>query len=347
MAMDRFSEAYRAARKTIRDKKKYVSQCQTFLNQKVAPILRVSGPKAAHAAGLDDLRAWLEQKGGQLHNTLVGDQKAAFAILHYSDRTNGVGFGERNAALKMLKHLYRVQQVGGQDIWVYAPPKAYSQWVFDEITGNETVIYNKLLRNREVYSVANRNVMCTALQRGKAYALQANTKLSAPNEATKDVFKRWFGDATGNTLTNRMNTMSANFQSLARVLGSTTMVFSDEPLDRNNGGWKDWGFVYTNKEKFPVVYVQKAFLNAAASGEICKCVITLVHELSHYDLSTEDYRYDNGGGDLGGGIGLKPGGTFTPAKAMNNADNLAFFCVDLAGVLAMTDRTEGLAGTAP
>jgi hypothetical protein len=62
-------------------------------------------------------------------------------------------------------------------------------------------------------------------------------------------------------------------------------------------------------------------------------------------LDTEDYRYDNGvPGDLAG-VGLTPDVTFTSAKAMDNADSLAYFCVDLAGFLSGSDRTSALAGT--
>ena len=117
--------------------------------------------------------------------------------------------------------------------------------------------------------------------------------------------------------------MSSAFLRISVLTKSTKLVFSDEPKDRTSGGWKDWGFVDTS-ERLDVVYVQKAFLKAAGnSGTLWKCVLTLIHELSHRVEDTEDYRYDDGAsGDLAG-RGLKPGGTFKFEHATDNADSWA------------------------
>jgi hypothetical protein len=339
--MKKFTQAYDAARKAIITNKKYEAEWQTLLTQKIAPILDEAGPKQSQASGLDELRTQLTAKSGT-RTTGTAEEKLANTIYDASvNTTDTTGLLERVAALKMMKHLYLAEKSGAQNVWVYAPPKAYSKWVFDEIVGEKSAVITKLKEETEVYSATQRGVMCSALHQSRKVVLDAVAKLGTPVDATKTVFKRWFGSDTEADMTS----MADSFKKIGAALGSTTMVFSDEPLDRQTA-WKDWGFVYATKERFPVVYVQKAFLDAAGnSGELWRCGLTLIHELSHYVLDTEDYRYDNGvPGDLAG-VGLTPDVTFTSAKAMDNADSLAYFCVDLAGFLSGSDRTSALAGT--
>ncbi len=65
------------------------------------------------------------------------------------------------------------------------------------------------------------------------------------------------------------------------------------------------------------------------------CVETIIHELSHRVLATEDLRYDY--------RGLKPVKTgLSFDKALRNADTWGYFCVDLAGMLSATDRAKTL-----
>ena len=66
------------------------------------------------------------------------------------------------------------------------------------------------------------------------------------------------------------------------------------------------------------------------------CALTIIHELSHREVGTDDNAYDHDG--------LKPAKDKLPyAKALNNADSWAYFCLDLAGVLAAGDRNRVLA----
>jgi hypothetical protein len=65
------------------------------------------------------------------------------------------------------------------------------------------------------------------------------------------------------------------------------------------------------------------------SGKLWLCAETIIHELSHHDVSTEDHRYDH--------AGLKPKKAFPYAKAISNADSWGYFAIDLAGYLSASD----------
>jgi hypothetical protein len=111
------------------------------------------------------------------------------------------------------------------------------------------------------------------------------------------------------------------------------LIFSDEPIDRSGGGWKDYAFVDPT-ETLNVVYAQGAFLRVAGStGRVWLCVETIVHELSHRVAKTDDFASDN--------TGLQASGAgITFSHAIRNSDSSGYFCVDLAGMLADSDRTK-------
>jgi hypothetical protein len=61
------------------------------------------------------------------------------------------------------------------------------------------------------------------------------------------------------------------------------------------------------------------------------CAETIIHELSHHEMNTQDHRYDD--------AGLKPNSaTFPFAKAIDNADSWGYFALDLAGYLSKADH---------
>ena len=126
------------------------------------------------------------------------------------------------------------------------------------------------------------------------------------------------------------------FKKIAAVCNGARLVFSDHPPDRSKGGWKDWAFVYKS-EAMDVVYLQGAYLKAAKrSGTLWKCALTIIHELSHREVKTDDNRYDYDG--------LKPDkSSFPHAKALDNADSWAYFALDYVGTLPAGDRDDVLA----
>jgi Lysine-specific metallo-endopeptidase len=331
--MDSFTEAYTKARSVVLGQK-YQAEWQNFLTQevKIANLLGVDGPDPQYAAGLDQLR-WkiLKEPAGKRAECIVAASDAC-------ERIPGPGsISDRAATLKLLWHFYRAQRRGGQDVWVYSPPKAYGTWVYSEISGGEASFRPKLALTEEVYTWSDRDVMTDALCQALASAQKAVAKLGSPDANTTALVRRWFADesTTDEQMRAAIQTLLAGFKKISAVLNSNQLVFSDEPLDRNKGGWKDWAFVRPT-EKMDVVYIQGAFLKAGGStGRMWICVETIVHEVSHRAVGTDDNSYDY--------AGLKPAkSTFPFDKALNNADTWGYFCIDLAGMLSDSDRTRVL-----
>jgi hypothetical protein len=233
----------------------------------------------------------------------------------------------------MLKHLYLVRQKGSQDVWVYAPPKAWKAWVFDEIKGTDASTRKKLQQETEVYSAKDRAVMADALQEAAAWCQKVQLALGTP--AGEEVVRRWFlgKDGTAQQLTQAIDTLRDGFKKIDTLCRSGKLVISDEPGDRHGGGWKDWAFVY-NHESMNVLYLQGAFLKAGNSGNKTMCALTIIHELSHKLLNTQDHRYDYDG--------LKPGRDIAVAKAIDNADSWGYFAADAVGMLSASDRKRVL-----
>jgi hypothetical protein len=130
-----------------------------------------------------------------------------------------------------------------------------------------------------------------------------------------------------------MGKLNDGFKKIAAVCNSSRLVFSDHPPDRSKGGWKDWAFVYKS-ETMDVVYLQGAYVKAAkGKGTLWKCALTIIHEISHREVKTDDNRYDYDG--------LAPHkDDFPHASAMNNADTWAYFAVDFVGMLPEGERKQ-------
>jgi len=328
--MERFSQAYKMCRKVFSGSK-FAEDWQKFLDKDVAvgSLLGSHGPEPTHAGGLEKLRT-------KIFATPEGKRGAALTAAATNAKSSG-SVVERVASLKLLWHLYLVCERGAQKVWVYSPPVDYTTWVYDEITGRPETYEQKLDKTVEVYSVDQRKVISTALAQALRAANLAVAKLGSPDAASLALIRRWFADAdtTDQQLKVAGKKLLSGFKKIAAVCNSNHLVFSDEPIDRSGGGWKDYAFVDPT-ETLNVVYAQGAFLKAAGStGRLWICVETIVHELSQRVAHTEDFAYDN--------TGLAPSKTgITFSHAIRNADTWGYFCVDLAGMLAESDRTRVL-----
>jgi Lysine-specific metallo-endopeptidase len=335
--MEKFSGAYTKLRKVMTEQT-YQEDWEKFFwsTNKAGQLLGEDGLELGGAELLDDLRWRLKQ---------IDAGKRPQAMLDACISAEKVGsVADRAAALKMLKHLYQEMSRGGQDVWVFAPPKAYTTWIFDEIKGSNDKIKGKLAEDNEVYSDGDRSVMVSALDNARKWSSDAVNKLATPDDATKTTVQRWFADenTSDEDLKNAMGKLKDGFKAILNKCNSSRLVFSDDPVDRvkvynkktGKVGWDDWAFV-NSSEKMHVVYIQGAFLKAGATGKIWKCALTIVHELSHREVKTDDLMYDF--------KGLKPHKTkFPSSKALKNADSWAYFATDLAGCLAETDRNSAL-----
>jgi hypothetical protein len=339
--MDKFSEAFDQAKSSL-TAGVFAGDVET-MRPGLGKLFGADGLDAAEAAQLAKLRFTLDTAKKALVTGGKGSEEAsADAIIAASGDSSGKP--DRAATLKMLSHLYHTKSVGGQAIWVYSPPKIYTKWIFDEVAGATDQALKAVLRKPadEVYSPSQRELMSDALQTARKVCLDAVVKLSSPNTATVAVIRRYFGNAasTDQELATVAETLRGGYQKIANACSATSVVISDEPGDRCGGGWKDWAFIYT-AEAMSVIYLQGAWVSKADEATpsnqapLFRCARTVIHELSHKQLRTEDVVY--------GPKGLMPEGSsaLTPAYALHNADSWAYFSMDVTGNLTGPDATNG------
>lgn len=341
--MNKFSEAY-AATKTALETGTLTGEFKALKPGLTALVTSASGPDVAHYPKLDLLRQAVKDGAKPLVKKGTAEARANARTL-IAGAGDGSKLNERAAALKLLRHLYHERSAGGQVIWVYSPPSAYAKWLFDEVAGADAVALETALAKpeAEVYSETQRGIMATAVQTARSVALDVCVKLGAGSDVTKGVVRRYFGNAasTDAELVTVMTTLAGGYQKIANACNGGNIVISDEPGDRTGGGWKDWAFIYT-AETMSVIYLQGAWLKKADeitpsnTNPLYRCVRTVLHELSHKEVSTEDIVY--------GPKGLMPegSGALTPAYALHNADSWAYFAVDVLGYLTGPDKQNGL-----
>lgn len=340
--MNKFSEAFDQAKSTL-SIGVFAGDLET-MRPSLGKLFGADGLAATEAAQLGKLRVALDGARQALISSggKGPDEAGADAIIAAAGDT--VGKPDRAATIKMLKHLYHTKSTGGQAIWVYSPPKIYTKWIFDEVKGATDLTLKTVLRKSEdeVYSASQRELMSDALQSARKVCLDAVVKLSSPDTATAAVIRRYFGNSasTGAELATVAESLRAGYQKIANACNATSIVISDEPGDRCGGGWKDWAFIYT-AEAMSVIYLQGAWVSKADEATpsnqapLFRCARTIVHELSHKQLRTEDVVY--------GPKGLMPegSGTLTPEYALHNADSWAYFSMDVTANLTGPDASNG------
>ncbi len=367
--MDTFTAAYAKLRDVV-GQQAFAPEWQSLLLDEIGvrALLAAEGPASSSAGALDRLRARIDKDGLDKRGDTIFEAAKPGPALRAGAATGaawwaapvadlaskiasaaaivGAGKGsagalaERAAALKMLSHLYRTTRRGAQDLWVYAPPKSFARWVFDEISGSEEHVRSRLDQDDEIYAAGDRQAMCVALAHAMKWCLDAVGKLSSPTAATRALVKDWFADqsTTEAQVDSTVAALRDGFKTIAGVCNSNVLIFSDEPVDRNkvynsgtgDTGWKDWAFVRPS-EDLDVIYIQGAFVKSGATGRTWKCALTVIHEISHRALGTKDLMYDYSG--------LRPDkARFPSTRAIRNADSWAYFVTDLAGMLAPADR---------
>lgn len=247
-------------------------------------------------------------------------------------------WNERAALIEFLRHLYRARKTGAQDVWVYSPATDYPKAVFDELSGTDANVKKKLGYDDEIFSAKERDLMCDALGVAKKVVADALVKLAAKEDATKTMVKDWFidADAAEGTLDEAIKKLTEGYKKISASCGSTALVFTDY-LDWRKSRKKYYGGAIKGGEGggFPIIYLEGAFTRLEGnSGKLWLCAETIVHELSHHDVSTTDHQYDH--------QGLKPKKSFPYAKAIDNADSWGYFVIDLAGYLSKADREKAL-----
>ena len=244
---------------------------------------------------------------------------------------------ERAALIEFLRHLYRAQKTGGQDVWVYSPATDYKKELFAELSGADAAVKKKLGYDDEIFTAKERGLMCDALHIARKVSMDAVTKLGAKEAATLDMVKRWFiDDDSSGKVDEAVTKLLAGFKLIAASCSSTSLVFTDD-LDARKKRKRLFGLAVKGGEGggFPIIYLEGAFTRLEGnSGKLWLCAETIVHELSHHDISTTDHRYDS--------AGLKPKKAFPYSQAIDNADSWGYFAIDLAGYLSSADLKRTL-----
>lgn len=343
-----FTHNYRLARKIV--------------NDRVLPrhITRASGPppdlrKVAGDQG--PVRQWSEvltSFRGAVKETAsrTGKGEGGALLLAASDdipagpsshkRTYSVN--ARCAALKFFRHLYMEQARGAQAIWVYSPPKSFSNWVFTELEPLAgPALEVKLGAVDELFSAADRKMLAHASQIALAWCVKAVALLASPTPLVRTKIDFWF--ATDNTSTARrevlLKTLLAGFKRIASVLNSNLLVFSDEPVDRltpttTGVGFDAFAFVNPEIERLHVIYAQGGMLASGHGGRLWEAALTVVHELAHYKEAPNEIRSNSRVAPRGGRI--------TPLQALRNADTWGHFAADINGMLPVADKFKGAWG---
>ena len=317
---------------------KFEGDWQSFMKDKVraSSLIAADGPSTSDAEGLDKLRSKLTDTVKESSKDGGSATTVAKTIMAAAKPGNpDAKWKERAATIKMLKHLYRYSKRGAQDVWVYSPPKAYSKWIFDEIEGTEAAIASKLDKEDEIYTDADKKVMCDALKIALSCSQKTEKLLSEGADTTVAVVKRWFAQSstTADQTKEDIKTLLAGFKKITNLCNSNKLIFPDDPNDRKSSSKykKLYGSVWPGGEgSFPVIYLAGAFTKAGNSGKLWLCAETIVHEASHLEVRTKDHRYDS--------AGLKPGAAFPRTEAIENADSWGYFCIDLCGYLSKADR---------
>ena len=335
--MDNFTQAYGKAR-DVTANQKYEADWQAFADTAGVPkLLDRSGFRSGQGRTADAVRKRLDKD--------AKEAKCSVPELIYNASVNAKSPGslaERAATVKFVKHVYHVHKRGGQDVWVYAPPKSDSGWVFDEITGDAGTVKARLAHDDEIFSAEERKWMSTSLQRARKISEDCKAKLAGgkaknARASTKEAVKRWFlhDHASNDDLEAAFKALHAGFKKIAAACNKATLVFTDYPDWRAQRD-KYFGAAFRGGEGggFPVIYLEGAFTRLTGnSGKEWLCVETIIHEMSHHEVSTDDHRYDH--------HGLKPDATAFPyATAIANADSWGYFAVDLAGYLSRADRDK-------
>jgi hypothetical protein len=184
--------------------------------------------------------------------------------------------------------------------------------------------------------------MAQAAQEAKAVCGKVQAKLGAKegvSSTDKGMVREWmFGDdePSKEKMDAAVTRLRNGFRDIAVACGNGLLIFSDEPVYRAKPGkWENFGMIKTT-EVMMVLYLMKGFLDEAGKTKKADrwlCVETIIHELSHKVVKTDDYAYDF--------HGLKPGGTkFASGAGLDNADNWGYYACDVAGILPSSEKAR-------
>ena len=303
-------------------------------------LLMPDGPAPGKGTALDDLRKRLVAVGKKASGSAgkaIGDE------IVRASQAGKIDFQDRAALIKQMKHFYMVAKKGNQSIWVVDQPKSYGEWDYELFDGKSAVDLPALLaHDDEVFGHANRKMMSDALQLARKWSADTEVKLGGKSKSVDEAIRRWFLEegASAADVESVRGTLQAGFKKVTAACNSGKVIFSDRPKLRVSGKYDSTYASVNGGDVMPVIYVYQLFLKTGKRnklGNIPKlwlCALTIVHELTHKLVATEDKRYDY--------EGLKPSTSFPPAMALINADSWAYFCGDVLGAVPKSAVKEAL-----
>ncbi|MBI3231068.1 MAG: hypothetical protein HYZ45_13110 [Burkholderiales bacterium] len=335
--MDTFSEVYQKSVEVLKTQSLDDSWKKIESNLKM--MLKPDGPDAGQARSLDELRDYLHEIGKGGGATASAQAEAMLKAANVGTP----GFQERAAFLKTMQHFYLVEKKGNQSVWVMDPPKNLTAWPYDQFAGKtKEGIKTDLMLAVEIFGDANRQMMSDSLQLARKWSMEVQIKLAAAEPSTLEIVKRWFhagGDDEQKVLATTA-TLLTGFKKITNACNSTNVTFSDLPHLRDDFDGDGTFAAVAEGETRPVIYLFKEFLKLGSPnkmGVIPKlwlCALTVVHELTHSLLQTEDIKYDHQG------LNVRPG--FSHKDALNNAESWAYLAADLVGAVSEADRKKAL-----
>lgn len=339
-----FTSVYKQAKAVIEAQSFAEPEWKKFLEDEcgLKSIFGANGFVVATAPKLDRVRKKIQESARHSNSLMIALFGGGPGEVIYNAAQNPKSPGkwqDRAAVLEMLRCLYRAEDAGGAGVWVYSPPLAHTQPVFDELDTTDAAAKKKLGSAKEIFSPEERKLMVDALAVSRKIAGDAQFKLGANSKEARSLIRRWFtGDSASSAdVDSARSTLLAGFNKIAASCSATTLVFTDY-LDWRAQRDKYFGGAFRGGEGggFPVIYLEGAFTRLKGnSGKLWLAAETIIHELSHHDVNTEDHRYDS--------AGLAPGGNSFPAsRAIENADSWGYFAIDLAGYLSDGDRNRVL-----
>lgn len=345
MAMELFSTEYKALKEIV-SKQKFDEPLKSVMVA-LKDVFGDDGFSEDCQPTLDLLRGLLFVKEADRILTAAGGDPAS-TLAPYPESVT------KAAAIKFLRHLYLSHQRGSQKVWVFDSPKSYRHYPsgeLDAVKTNPLNIKSVLADKDEQFSVKRRAALGEASTTGLAWCHKTTMALaqakSDPASESMNKVKRWFADGstTAAELDALIGKLSAGFKKVTSTINSTQLIFTDMASLRGATSGDEAGllsayaFVYAGRyEKLPVIYIENAFFdtNSTPIPDKVLWAITVVHEITHLDVSTKDHQYDY--------AGLKPGPMFPPGDVAENADSWAYFCADCAGALTPSNINSAMNG---
>lgn len=331
--MNLFTEVYNKSRDLI--DQPCFDASWAAIEGKVKTLLAEDGPAHAAYPVLIDIRRTLTAvaRGKPDEGRAIAEE-----ILRLS-RPDDVGFQDRAALLKLLRHLYHVVNKGAQSIWVVDHPKSYPKWCYDQAQGvSKARMVDTLAPWRETFGAGNRQMMSDALQLARKISLDTEIKLADNAARTRRKIRKWFlvRGASKEKVDSTRTTLSAGFKKVSALCNTNSVIFSDRPHRRADPSNRAKASVNSG-DKMPVIYIFEAFVRYGRRNDdgirdqLWQCAKTIIHEMTHKLLGTDDHAY--------GVNGIRPGVSVTEAQAITNADSWGIFALDLAGLLP-EDKAE-------